>query len=158
VVAGTAHLCEDLVQPLQGAVEVDLYPAGSRGHVLSVVLGPPALHEGHADGAHLGELVHGLEPVVDGLGQQRGELLVVEDLQAAAGRDLADGGRVEAVVVVAVPGLDKDGRVGETLGVHLASDVVKMDTFANMSSGVLDGRVSVYIGQLAKAKSVIIFI
>ena len=40
------------------------------------------------DGAHLGQLVHRLEPVVDGLRQQRRELLVVEDLQTAAGWDL----------------------------------------------------------------------
>ena len=84
-----------------------LDPAGGAGHVLAVVLRPPALHEGHPgtgvsvvspeacldnrylpDGAHLGQLVHRLEPVVDGLRQQRRELLVVEDLQTAAGWDL----------------------------------------------------------------------
>ena len=59
---------------------------------------------------------------------------------------LADGGGVEAVVVVAVAGLDEDGGVGETLGVHLASDVVEVDTFANMSPRVLDGGVTVNIG------------
>ena len=47
VVAGAAHLCEDFVQPLQGAVQVDFYPARSRGHVLSVVFCPPTLHKGH---------------------------------------------------------------------------------------------------------------
>lgn len=35
--AGGAHLCQDFVQPLQGAVEVQLDPAGSAGHSL-----PPA--------------------------------------------------------------------------------------------------------------------
>lgn len=35
--AGGAHLGQDLVQPLQGAVEVQLDPAGSAGHSL-----PPA--------------------------------------------------------------------------------------------------------------------
>ncbi len=34
VVAGTAHLRKDLVQPLEGAVQVDLYPARGRCHVL----------------------------------------------------------------------------------------------------------------------------
>ena len=76
MVAGAAHLGEHLVQPLEGAVQVDLNPAGGGGDVLPVVLRPPALHEGHPDGAHLGQLVHRLEPVVDRLGQQRGELLV----------------------------------------------------------------------------------
>ena len=34
VVAGAPHLGQHLVQPLQGAVQVDLYPARGRGHVL----------------------------------------------------------------------------------------------------------------------------
>ena len=34
VVAWTPHLCEHFVQPLQGAVQVHLYPAGGGGHVL----------------------------------------------------------------------------------------------------------------------------
>ena len=40
---GRAHLGEHLVQPLQGAVQVDLYPAGGAGDVLPVVLCTPAL-------------------------------------------------------------------------------------------------------------------
>ena len=74
-----------------------------------MVLRAPSLDKRHPDGAHLGQLVHGLEPVVDGLGEQGGKLLVVEDLEAAARGDLADRGWVKAVVVVAVPGLDEDG-------------------------------------------------
>lgn len=38
--AGGAHLSQDLVQPLQGPVEVQLDPAGSAGHRL-----PPARGE-----------------------------------------------------------------------------------------------------------------
>ena len=34
MVAGAPHLGQHLVQPLQGAVQVDLYPARGRGHVL----------------------------------------------------------------------------------------------------------------------------
>ena len=34
---------------MQGPVEVDLDPAGGRGHVLTVVLSAPALHEGHPE-------------------------------------------------------------------------------------------------------------
>ena len=45
VVAGAAHLGQHLVQPLEGAVQVDLNPAGGGGHVLPVVLRSPALHE-----------------------------------------------------------------------------------------------------------------
>ncbi len=35
------------------------------------------------NGAHSGEGVHGLKPLVDGLRQQAGKLLVVEDFQVA---------------------------------------------------------------------------
>lgn len=38
-----AHLCENLVQPLQRSVEVDLDPAGGAGHVLTMVFSSPAL-------------------------------------------------------------------------------------------------------------------
>ena len=88
----------------------------------------PTLDKGHPDGAHLGQLVHRLEAVVDRLGEQGGELLVVKDLQAAARRDLAHCGWVKAgegctldnnqvliffmlnvlVVVIAVSRLHKD--------------------------------------------------
>lgn len=33
--AGRAHLCENLVQPLQRAVEMQFYPAGGAGHCLA---------------------------------------------------------------------------------------------------------------------------
>ena len=97
-VLGAAHLGEHLVQPLEGAVQVDLDPAGGRSHILSVILSAPTLDEGHPDGAHLGQLVDGLEPVVDGLREESGKLLVVEDLQTAAWRDLAHSGRVETEI------------------------------------------------------------
>lgn len=56
---------EDPIQPLQRSVEVQLDPAGSRGDCLPAVLGAPALDKTHADGAHPGQLVHGLEALVD---------------------------------------------------------------------------------------------
>ena len=43
-------LVQYLVQPLKGAVQVNLDPAGRRGDVLAVVLGAPALHERHPAG------------------------------------------------------------------------------------------------------------
>ena len=45
VVAGAAHLGQHLVQPLEGAVQVDLNPAGGGGDVLPVVPRAPALYE-----------------------------------------------------------------------------------------------------------------
>ena len=152
MVAGAAHLGEHLVQPLEGAVQVDLNPAGGGGDVLPVVLRPPALHEGHPDGAHLGQLVHSLKAVVDGLCEEGGKLLIIENFQAAARRNFADGGGVEAVMVVAVPGLDKYCGVTETLGVHLAPHIVEVDSLPNVSSGVLYGGVPVNIGQLAQTE------
>ena len=47
------------------------------------------------DGTHLGQLVDGLEPVVDGLREKGGKLLVVEDLETAARRDFAHCCRVK---------------------------------------------------------------
>ena len=110
-VLGAAHLGEHLVQPLEGSVQVDLDPARGRSHILSVILCPPPLHKTHPkenlchtyadkfveipDGAHLGQFVHGLEAVVDGLREEGGKLLVVEDLETAAWRDLANRGRVK---------------------------------------------------------------
>ena len=64
--------------------------------------------------------------MVDGLGQELGEQLVVEDLQAAAAGDLAHGGGVEAVLEVAIAALDEDAAVAQALGVHLATHVVQV--------------------------------
>ena len=153
MVAGAAHLGEDLVKPLEGAVQVYLNPAGSGGDVLSVILRPPPLHKGHPDGAHLGQLVDSFEAVVDGLCEKGGELLIIENFQAAAGGDLADSSGVEAVVVVTVPGLDKNSGVTETLGVHLSPHVVQVDPLAYVSPGVLNCGVSVDIGQLSQTES-----
>lgn len=47
--------------------------------------------------------------MVDTLREELSELLVVEDLEGAAWRDLAHCGGMEAVVVVAVARLHKDG-------------------------------------------------
>lgn len=49
-------------------------------------------------------------------------------MSVATWRDLADGGRVPAVSLVAVWTLDEDGTVAEALCEHLASDVVQPDT------------------------------
>ena len=86
-------------------------PAGSGSDVLAMILGTPAFHEAHTDRAHLREFVDCLEAVVDGLAEQLGKLAVIEDLEGAAWRDFADGGRVEIVVIVALARLYKDTAV-----------------------------------------------
>ena len=93
-----------------------------------MVLCAPPLHETHPDRAHFRELVDGLEAMVHRLAEQLRELLIVEDLQAAAWRDLADGRWVEVVVVVAVATLYEDTTVTETLRKHLAPHVVQVYT------------------------------
>jgi len=137
---------------------MNLNPAWGGGDILPVILSPPPLHEGHPDGAHLGEFVHSLEPMVDGLGEESGELLVVEDLEGAARGDLADGGGVEAMVIVAVAGLHEDGRVTEAFSVDFAADIVEVDALADVTAGVLDGRVSVDVGELTKTEPVVVLI
>lgn len=66
---------------------------------------------------------------MDRLGKQLSEQLVVEDLEAAAAGDLADGGRVKAVLIVAVPALHKDAAVTHALGVNLSPNVVQMHAY-----------------------------
>ena len=90
---------------------MDLNPARRGRHLLPPVLLPPALHEGYPDGAHPRQVVDGLEAVVDAVGEKGVELLSVEYLESAVGGDLADGGRVPAVVLVTVWRLNEDGRV-----------------------------------------------
>lgn len=51
---GGTHLGQHLVQPLEGAVEMQLDPAGGAGDRLPSVLCSPALNEAHSDGAHPG--------------------------------------------------------------------------------------------------------
>jgi len=60
------------------------------------------------------------------------------------------------VVVVAVSRLHEDGSVGEALGEHFATHVVKMNALADMSARVFDGRVSVDVGQEAETESVVV--
>ena len=151
-----AHLHEYVVQPLQGPVQVNLYPTRGGGDVLPVVIRPPALNEGHPDGAHLGQLVHGLEALIDALLEQLCELCEVEDSQGAARRDLAHGGGEELVVVVAVPRLHEDGRVGQTLGVDLALVEAEVDAAADVSPRVFDRRVAVHVGQLTQTEAVVV--
>jgi hypothetical protein len=105
------HLGQHFIQPLQRPMQVHLDPTGRARDVLSMVLRPPALNEAHPDGAHLRQFVNRFESVVDALGQQLGELRVVEDSQRAPGWYFADRRGVEAVMVVAVAGLYKNCRV-----------------------------------------------
>lgn len=64
--------------------------------------------------------------MVNRLGEELGEELVVEDLEAAAAGDLADGGGVEAMLEVAVTALDKYAAVAKALCVDLTAHIVQV--------------------------------
>lgn len=66
--------------------------------------------------------------MVDGLGEQLSKLLVVEDLEAAATGDLADGSGVEAMVIVAIPALHENAGITQALSVHLSSNIIQVNT------------------------------
>ena len=119
-----------------------------------MVLGAPALHKAEPDGAHLGQFKGGLKATTHRLRQELVELLVVEYLEAAAWGHLADGGRVEAVGVVAVDTLDKDAAVRHALSKTLAANIVEENALSNVSSGVFNGGVTVHIGEETKGEAV----
>lgn len=56
--------------------------------------------------------------------------------------------------VVAVDTLDEDAAVRHALGKTLTTDIVQEHTFPNVSSGVLDGGVSVHVGEEAEGEAV----
>ena len=94
---------------------------------------------------HFCQFVHCLKPVVDWLRKQSCELLVIENFQTAAGRNLADCGGMKTeiiscriifscisrwpVVIVTVPRLNKDRAVRQTFSVDLTTDIVQVNTF-----------------------------
>ena len=62
--------------------------------------------------------------MIDALRQQLRKLLIIKNLERTAWRYLAHGTGMKSVMVIAISRLDEDRRVGEALGVHLATDVV----------------------------------
>lgn len=120
-------------------------PTRGASDILPMVLRPPAFHKAHAYCTHLGELIDCLKAMVDTLAQQLSKLLVVEDLQTTARRDLTDGGWVETVVEVTGSTLHKNTAVTETLREDFSSNIVQVNSFANMPAGVFYGGVTVDI-------------
>lgn len=88
----------------------------------------PYFNKAHSNSTHLGQLIHHFKAMIDWLGKQLGEELVVEDLQAAATGDLADRGWVKTMLVVTVAALHKNTAVTDTFGINLPTDVVKVNT------------------------------
>lgn len=65
--------------------------------------------------------------MVDRLSQELRKFLIVENFEAAAAGNLADSGRMKAMMEVAVPALHKYAAVTEALGVHLTANVVQVN-------------------------------
>jgi len=110
-----------------------------------VVFGSPTFDKRHPDCAHFSEFEDCFVSVLNGLAEERSKFLVVEDLERAAGGDFADCCGVKSMVVVAVAGLNEDGAVRHTVGIHFAVQVGQLNTFPYVTSGVFDGGVSVDI-------------
>ena len=105
------------VDPLQRPVEYDFYPAGGVRHIPPLVLAPPAFEEADVDGAHLGQLEHGLIAPRGSLAQQLGKVLLVEDHVGRPLGDLVDGLGVEVVHAVVEATLDEDAVLRETVDI-----------------------------------------
>ena len=122
-------------------------PARRTGNILPVVLCAPALDKRHPDGAHLGQFIDRLKPMVHRLGQQGCKLLVIEYLEAATRRYFANGSWVEPgiyidnynyildpkyvylpMMVVTVPRLYKYGTIRQTFSIDFSTNIVKVNS------------------------------
>lgn len=119
-------------------MKVNLNPTWGTGHILPVIFCSPALDKTHSNGAHFGELIYCLKPMIDRLGQKLSKLLIVKNFEAAAARNLTDSGGMKAVMKVAVPTLYKYAAVTETFCIHLSANIVQVNTFSNVSPSVFN--------------------
>lgn len=67
--------------------------------------------------------------MVNWLGKQLSEELVVENLQAASTGDFADSGWVETMLIVTVAALYKNAAVAHTLCIYLSPNIIQVNTF-----------------------------
>ena len=132
---------------LKWTMKMYFNPARRTGNILPVVLCAPALDKRHPDGAHLGQFIDRLKPMVHGLGQQGCKLLVIEYLEAATRRYFANGSWVEPgiyidnynyildpkyvylpMMVVTVPRLYKYGTIRQTFSIDFSTNIVKVNS------------------------------
>ena len=137
-------------------MEVHLNPARCACDILTMILCTPALHKAHANGTHFGELKDGLKSLVDALGKELSKILIVEYLERAAWRNLTNSSWMEVMRVVAVTTLHKYGPITEALSKHLTTYVKEMHSLSNVTTNILNGRVTVDIGQESEAESICI--
>ena len=130
-------------------MKVDFDPTRCACDILAMVLRPPPLHKAHANCAHFCEFVDGLKALVHTLCQELGEVLIVEDFQAAPRRNLTHSGCMKSMGVVAVVTLDKNGSITQAFSEDLTSNVKQVHTLPYVTSDILNGGVSVNIGEQA---------
>ena len=102
------HLGQNLVEPVERPIEMDLHPARCRGNVLAMILSAPTFHEAEAHCAHLGELEDSLIAALHGVGELACKVPVVEDTETASWRYLAHCRQMKTVMLVAVATLNED--------------------------------------------------
>lgn len=122
--------------------------------VLAVVFSSPAFNKAHTNCAHFCELVDSFKALIHTLCQELGKFLVVEDFQAASRGNLAHCGRMKTVRVIAIATLDKNSTITQALSKNLSSNVKQVHSFSNVASDILNGGVSVDIGEQAQTKPV----
>ena len=71
--------------------------------------------------------------------------LIVEDFERIARGYFTDCAHVKAMWVITITRLDEYCTVGETLGKDLTTRVVQMNTFANVTSRILNCWISIHI-------------
>lgn len=140
-------MSEHPVEPLERAVQVQFDPTRRRRDRLAAVLGAPAFHEAHSDRAHPRELVNSLKALVDRLREQGGEFLIVEYLQIATWGDFADSSRMPAIALVAIWGLNENGRIAQAFGKDFAADVIEPDSLADVTSRLFNDWIAVNVRQ-----------
>ena len=136
--ARRSHSYQDSVQPFQGAVQLNLNPAGGSGNALSPIINTPSLYKTDTNLAHVWKLVHSLEVRIRRLTKLSSKLLEVEDWNIFPRKNLADGCRMPTITNVCNRTLNKDTCITQTLRVHDTTDLVKMDTFANTVPGFIN--------------------
>lgn len=131
-----------------------LNPTWRAGNCLPAIFSSPAFHKTHSNHTHLCQTIDCLEALVDWLGQQLRELLIIEDFQVASGRNFAHCWRMPSVSSITIWTLNKYTTIAETLCKYLSSNVIQPHAFSNVASSCFHGWVTVDVREYSEAESV----
>jgi hypothetical protein len=90
VISRRIHFHQNIIQPLEWTVQVDLHPTGGRCDILSVVIAAPTLDKGHPQGTHLSQLKYSFIAMSNTIAKLVSKLGAIEDAQGVGGWDLPD--------------------------------------------------------------------